>query len=499
MSAGTAGAETETAQEPAKSGRARSWIKRILLVVAALIVLLLALVIAALLFFHVPSNVAGLTAQSVCSGAFVAGRDAQEVFTADVAPQSPATQLVSFSADGQTKSVQAKFLGMFTREASLLPNRGCVLDLPPDPAAQPYTPTPPNPATWPVGDATTPPSQWGSGVNAAGLQKVTDQVFQGAGDPNAANARGFAVVHDGQLLIDQQAPGFENGTPLLGWSMTKTMNAMLFYKRATETGLDMNKLVVDSFPADREPNWVAQWRADPQKSKITVADVVFMRTGLDAEDDYGPTAKVVQMLYGEPSMAGFAASQPMIHDPGSYWAYSTGTSDILSQITWATFPDDASYWAYTKNELYNPIGVTSGTFATDTLGTWVGGSYMWANAGDWARLGQLMLADGKWGEKQVVPTGWWKLASTPAMPDGEGHGYGAQTWIPGQPVGGECNTYPGVPQDTLTMDGHYGQVIAMVPSRNAVIVRLGWTIEKSQFDQCQLISDVLANLPKASH
>lgn len=58
-----------------------------------------------------------------------------------------------------------------------------------------------------------------------------------------------------------------------------------------------------------------------------------MKTGLDIADDYGPVAKVVQMLYGEPSMADFVASQPMITEPGSTFAYSTGTSDLLSQIT----------------------------------------------------------------------------------------------------------------------------------------------------------------------
>ena len=111
-------------------------------------------------------------------------------------------------------------------------------------------------------------------------------------------------------------------------------------------------------------------------------------------------------------------------------------------------------------------------------------------------MGQAMLDDGKWDGSQVLEPGWWDLAGTPAMPDGPGHGYGAQTWIPGSPVGGECNTATDVPKDTLTMEGHYGQLVAMIPSRDTVIVRLGWTIDKTQFDKCQLISDVLETLPE---
>ena len=480
-----------------KRSRARIWLVRATISIGGLVLFLLLVAIFFLLHFNIPSNTAGLAAQTLCSAKFVSGRtDDQVIFDQDIRPQSPAFALVSAGTDSESKSATGHFLGMFERTASLLPGRGCVLDEAPDPAAVAYSPAPTNPQPWPAGDAALPPTQWGSGVNTAGLEKVADQVFNGAGDPDAANARGFAVVQNGKLLIDRQAPGFQNSTPLLGWSMTKTMNAMLFYKRVMTTKFDMNTYVVDAFPAGRAPDWVQQWRQDPQKSKITVADVVFMRTGLDMEDDYGPTARVVQMLYGEPSMSGYAASQPMLNAPGTTWAYSTGTSDILSAITRATFATDQQYWAYAQQELFAPIGVKTGTFATDTDGTWVGGSYMWADTADWARLGQLMLNDGNWNGQQVIPSGWWKLASTPAMPQGDGHGYGAQTWIPGQPGNGECSAYPGVPADTLSMDGHYGQVVAMIPSRNAVIVRLGWTIDSSKFDQCQLISDVVANLAK---
>lgn len=480
--------------DTAKPGVGR-WIKRIIIAIVILVVVLLVVVISALLFFRVPSNSAGLAAQSVCSGTFVAGRDPQEVFTDDVLPQSPALSVISYEVDEAGRSVTAKFLGIFSRQASLLPNRGCVLDEPPDPAATPYSPVPQSPELWPQGDASLPVKEWDPQVDTAGLRAVIDQAFVGAGDPNAANARAMAVVYKGRLLAEKQAAGFEPATPLLGWSATKTVNGMLFYQKATEMGLDLDAKVVDVFPPDREPPWVAQWRQDDRRN-ISVNDLLFMRAGLDIEDDYGPLGKVVKMLYGEPSMADYAASQPLIAPPGTAWAYSTGVADIVSQVAQGMFATDEEYWAYPQKALFDPIGVTTGTMTTDTSGTWVGGSYLWADTGDWARIGLAMLDDGKWEGSQELEPGWWKLAGTHAMPDGPGHGYGAQTWIPGSPVGGECNGTPGVPEDTLTMEGHYGQLVAMVPSRDAVIVRLGWTIDKTQFDQCALISDVLETLPR---
>ena len=130
-----------------------------------------------------------------------------------------------------------------------------------------------------------------------------------------------------------------------------------------------------------------------------------------------------------------------------------------------------------------------------TAGTWVASSYLWASVGDWARMGQMMMDDGKWKGQQVIPAGFLKLAKTSALPEGEGAGYGAQTWIPAQPVGGECKGTPGLPEDTVSMEGHWGQVVAMVPSRRAVIVRLGWTFNgEDAFKGCEFVSDVLKTL-----
>ena len=94
----------------------------------------------------------------------------------------------------------------------------------------------------------------------------------------------------------------------------------------------------------------------------------------------------------------------------------------------------------------------------------------------------------------LLPAGWLALARTSAVPAGEGAGYGAASWLPANQVGGGCRGY-GLPADTVSMEGHWGQVVAMVPSRHAVIVRLGWTFNSDQFDECRLLADVLAALP----
>lgn len=472
------------------------WVKRILLTLVGLIGVLLVFVIGALLWLHIPSNASGMAAKSVCSATFVAGRpaDAQTLMEQDVLPASPALKFISTEINESEHTATSKFLGLFKRQASLVSKRGCVLDEPADPTAVPYTAAAPDPAPWPQGDAVT--TEVPAGVDTKALQKVVNDAFVGSGEPLEANARGVAVVQDGKLLIVQDGKDIQPNDALHGWSMTKTVAAMLAYKKFEEVGLDVETPVVDAFPDGKAPDWVTQWRED-ERAQITVADLLFMRAGLKLDESYDPWGQVVQMLYGEPNMASWAADHPSEFPPGSEWEYLSAVSNILAQLVQSYFPDNDQYWDYSKTALFDPIGVKTATLETDTTGTWVGSSYLWASVRDWARLGELMLNDGQWQGQEVLPPGWLRLANTQAMSEGEGAGYGAQTWLPANPVGGECKDTGGIPEDTVSMEGHWGQIVAMVPSRNAVIVRLGWTFNGSEvFDGCQFVSDVLQTLPK---
>jgi len=467
------------------------WVKRILIAIAVLVGVLLIAAVGVLWWFHIPSNAAGVVAQTVCSAKYVAGRDlpTDELVAQDVTPQSPILAVVSTEVDDANRTVTSKFLGIVSRTSALQTQRGCVLDAPADPAAKPYVPAAADPAAWPEGDGTAA----ASGVDTAALTKIVDDALVGSDDPMGMAARGVAVVQDGKLVLLENGTGIEDNTALLGWSMTKTVTGMLAYKKLTEAGVDIETPVVDAFPAGRAPSWVEEWKADDRKA-ITIADLMFMRSGLAMGEGYGPTGDVVQMLYGEPDMSSWAAQHPLDHQPATYWEYLSASTNILAAVVKAQFPTDQEYVDYAYAELFEPLGLTTATLSTDASGTWVGSSYLWASTADWARLGQLMLDDGRWDGKQIIPAGWWELAGTPAMPTGEGHGYGAQTWIPGEPDGGECAATPDYPQDALLMEGHYGQVVAMIPSKKAVIVRLGWTVIPD-FDGCTFVADVAKTLP----
>lgn len=444
----------------------------------------------------IPRSAAGMAAKGICSAAFVAGRARQNLLAEDVLPASPVLRLISVSVEEGSRSVTARFAGLFSRRAVLLPQRGCVLDVAPLPGpvlAHGHGGTAAG-RPWPQGEAPLPQDQWGGEIDAARLKQAVEEAFVGAGDPAAANARGIAVVHRGRLLVLRTAPGFAAATPLHGWSMTKTVAGMLAYKRAAETGLALDAPVVNAFPKAREPSWLAGWREDARQ-QIAVADLLYMRDGLANIESYEPGGAVPRMLWAVPSAAAFAAAAPAEAAVGTRWRYLSASSNVLAAVSRSRFESDAEYWAYPASALFEPIGARTAVMETDTDGNWVGSSYLWASVGDWGRLGQLMLNDGRWGGTQVLPPGWLRYASTPATAQGAGRGYGAQVWRIGDPEEGLCKGL-GLPADTIAMRGHWGQLVAIVPSREAVIVRLGWTFRKEQFDGCKFVASVLQALPQ---
>ena len=471
-------------------------IRRTFLWTAAVFAGVLATLLLALVALGIPRNAAGMAAKGVCSAAFVAGRPSDTLLADDVLPASPALAPITIEVDPGTQSVTARFAGLFARQARLLAGRGCVLDIDaalqgPARKAAPADPLLP----WPRGDAAVPSAQWGPGVNTDALQKLANDTFIGAGDPQRANARAMAIVHKGRMLVMRTAPGFELATPLHGWSMTKTVAAMLGYKLAVESGLPLDTPVVDAFGKQRgEPPWLAEWRGDARKT-IKLSDLFYMRDGLANTEDYDPWGSVPRMLWGHADAPAFGAAAKPEAAPGPRWRYLSQTANVLAAVHRSRLPSDADYWAYPAKALFDPIGASTAQMETDTAGNWVASSYLWASVGDWARIGQLMLSDGRWGTQQVLPPGWLAFAMSPSTAQGEGRAYGAHTWRLGDPQHGECRSH-GVPADTIGMIGHWGQMLAMVPSREAVIVRLGWTFRRKQFDACAFVAEALRALPQ---
>ena len=133
--------------------------------------------------------------------------------------------------------------------------------------------------------------------------------------------------------------------------------------------------------------------------------------------------------------------------------------------------------------------MTSAILETDYSGTFVASSFMYATARDWARFGMLYLNDGMWNGNRILPEDWVSYTTTPASANTRKH-YGAHFWLE---IPDEYNhSQTTLPPDTFHAVGHDGQFITIVPSHNAVIVRLGKTRYPQSWDHGVFISSVLS-------
>ena len=125
----------------------------------------------------------------------------------------------------------------------------------------------------------------------------------------------------------------------------------------------------------------------------------------------------------------------------------------------------------------------------DASGTFVGSSYSFATARDWARFGLLYLNDGVWNGEVILPAGWVTYSTTPA-PAADLGKYGAQWWLnAGDPQNQQLRKYPDLPPDTYWADGFEEQYVMVIPSKKLVVVRLG--VSHHGFDIVKLVNSVI--------
>ncbi len=145
-----------------------------------------------------------------------------------------------------------------------------------------------------------------------------------------------------------------------------------------------------------------------------------------------------------------------------------------------------------RESLFAPLGMRTALLETDGAGTPMGASYFFASAEDFARLGLLLLRDGVWEGRRLLPAGWVDFMRTPA-PAAERGQYGAGVWLNAPPSDPRrpSREMPSLPEDLFYASGKDGQYLVVIPSRDLVIVRLGTTPMDSRWSLEEFLRDLL--------
>jgi CubicO group peptidase (beta-lactamase class C family) len=423
----------------------------------------------------------GYAAKIVCSNVFIAGRDPDAVLYDDVqAPGNPLLRLMRVEVDRDAGRVTSRFMGLFAPNYALYRGAfGCTSvpdgDFDAASKATPLVPAPrtaENDAVWPDGE----------GVDAAAGNAKIAALLADAKLAGPA-MRAMVVVQDGRIIAESYGPGFSVSTPLVGWSMTKTVNAAL-----------IGRLMLSGKISYDDTHLLPQW-ANDTRGDIKLSDLMGMESGLAFNEDYGAVADVTRMLYLDPDMVSLPANASLMAAPGTDFHYSSGTALLLSRIWMNKVGDPRAAFDYPRDALFGPLGMTSAVFEADERGTFAGSSYLYATGHDWARFGQFLLQDGVWNGQRLLPEGFVAMMRTPTSSSGGKYTQG-QAWLAG-PGGGGTSAEFGLPQDTFWLQGHDGQAVAIVPSVNLVFVRMGLTPSWLRYRPQVVLKEILNTLQSA--
>jgi CubicO group peptidase (beta-lactamase class C family) len=416
-------------------------------------------------------------AHMLCSGVFVSGRTQESVIASDLTADDLATlRYVSTRVDAGAHLVTAHVFGLARRTAVYREGLGCTLSEDDSPSSKASG------LAHVDRDTSTSPSIDASADRQRKLNEVLDWAFAEPDPQHQRRTRAVVVLDDGRLLAERYADGFTKDTPLIGWSMAKSVVNALAGILVGKGSMSLDAPVaVDAWPA-----------GDPRRA-ITLNQLLHMSSGLDfAEDSINPRGGVLYMLLRAPDVPAYAALSPLAAAPGTRWRYSSATTNVITGAM-RRVVGEADYAAFPRRALFDRIGMHSAVIETDAHGNFIGSSFMWATARDWARLGQLYLDDGVWEGERILPQGWVTYSRTPA-PAAPDRRYGAHFWLQIADAYRRASPSFELPADAFHAIGHEGQFVTIVPSRRTVIVRLGLTRNAGAWAHDEFVSRVLGAL-----
>jgi len=331
---------------------------------------------------------------------------------------------------------------------------------------------------WPNGDAVAseplPPN-----VDPNLLQAASNWAFDRPSNQQVTIS--LIVVHQGRIVHERYAPGFDMHTRTRTWSTAKSIAVTLIGMLVDDGRMHLDE------PLDIE--WLPRVPAaehDPRRA-ITLRHVLHMCSGLDPVDSFGmeyATGSGLAYWAGASSVEG-ARRRGLIREPGTFWDYENYDTLLAVYAMKQALDSEEAYHAYPRVALLDRIGMRSTLLSTDRFGDFILSSQVYTNARDLARFGLLYLNGGTWDGERLLSQEWIDFVRTPAPATNErGSFYGAQWWLVPE-------DRDDVPIGAYSTAGNRGQFVIVVPSHETVIVRRGLDYGRQGFDRWDLTREVL--------
>jgi CubicO group peptidase (beta-lactamase class C family) len=252
-------------------------------------------------------------------------------------------------------------------------------------------------------------------VDPAMLDQV-DRIIETA----MPDVTGLIVIRGGYIVHERYFGGrYGRDDPVRIWSITKSVTGSLIGRALADgllTGLDqtIGELLPNRIPDD----------ADPRTPAITIRQLLTMTSGWqwDIATDY-------DRLIASNDWLAYTLSQPVVHEPGTFFAYNSGGSHALSVIVEAASGEDTA--DYAQETIFTPLGIARPAWERSPQGEAAGGFGLALTPRDLAKLGFLALNRGQWDGQSLIPESYLAEA-TSRQADGDATGdaaYGYQWWV----------------------------------------------------------------------
>jgi len=313
----------------------------------------------------------------------------------------------------------------------------------------------------------------------------------------ANNSKALIIWRNGAIEAEAYGLGADAATPLNARSMAKPLGAI-----AIGRAIQMGAIKDLDQPA---ATFIAPWRGTP-KAAITIRQLLNMTSGLAEQGPVTDPSSFMTRAYLHPRHDAVLIDEyPLTAVPGVRYQYSNASAELIAAVI--EHATGRRYAAFVSDEVLKPLGAPGGQVWVDRPGGLAhSGCCIFLPARTWLSLGLLLMNDGVWSGRRLLPAGYVRAMLTPTASNPR---YGLGIWLPGeyiqrrgfgrpgQMLGAVLHSEPYLASDLFLFDGNANQVLYIVPSKRLAILRMGDPPPKSpEWDNAFLPNLILRDIAK---
>jgi CubicO group peptidase (beta-lactamase class C family) len=317
-----------------------------------------------------------------------------------------------------------------------------------------------------------------AGFDKSKFQKVLDYVWEDEGNHKSD---AFVVIKDGYVVYEGYDRGYNPTKKHMFWSFSKSLTSTLIGAAIHKGILSLDTKAKDYYP-----------EMNREKAKdVTLRHILNMSSGFKFYEENPVNIALsdsIFVYYAKDAYKDVAlkvAKTKMKHAPDEQFNYGTHEPMLAMGILKKAIGNTKKYEDFPFEALLKPLNMSSVVIERDQSKTFLGGSGGWGVAKDFAKIGFLMLNNGVWDGKQILPKDWVKFATQTVAPaqlkrdneDGQQRlnveSYGAYWWLNKKLKMNKQRPYPSAPSDLYQAMGFRGQTMGVIPSKGMIIVRMG--------------------------